>query len=292
MQAVRRFGTLVHPVAYGVGLATLLGALALPAPSRADDSLSFSGCNSKPKKADTAEAKRAYERGKKLFDERDRGAIDLFRSAYLADCTKHELLVLLSFAYQSDGQLKEALAASELYLDKRGGSLTGEDRKTVEDRIASLRAKVKEQDDAVAAAAARPATEPVKPPPTPPPAEPSRKRSPYPWVLVGIGAASLVTGAVLLPLGRAQMPEGCEGGSLFSAGGCSETLPNLDQSQVDAGKAMGLQRAGMITMAAGGAAVVGGLIWFAVDASGSSSSTARRVVPNVGPGYLGVSGAF
>lgn len=293
MRAVLRSGTRA-PVVMAV-MAGLLVATALPSAAFAADPLGFANCNAKPTKSDTAEAKRSYERGKKLFDERDRGAIDLFRSAYLADCTKHELLVVLSFAYQSDGQLKEALGASELYLEKRNHALTGEDRKTVEDRIASLKAKVKEQEDA-AIEAAKPKTTVVQPPPKATPEEQGGKRSKLPWVLVGVGAASIVTGAILFPLGRSQVPEGCRngGGDLFSNGDCD---PNTDkikerQDQVDAGKAFGMQRAGFITMVAGGAAVVGGLIWFGVDSSSSSSSARRKIVPNVGLNYLGMSGTF
>ena len=109
------------------------------------------------------------------------------------------------------------------------------------------------------------------------------------------GAASIVTGAILFPLGRSQVPEACSGGNLFGNGDC-DRLGRSDEVLAEdrraAGQAMGLQRAGFITMVAGGAAVVGGLIWFGVDSSSSSSTAKRTLVPLVGANYLGLSGTF
>ena len=279
-----RFGAF----AFTLGLAAASATVFVPSAAFAADDLGFSGCNSKPTKSDTADAKRSYERGKKMFDERDRGAIDLFRSAYLADCTKHELLVVLSFAYQSDGQLKEALAASELYMQKRGSSLSAEDRHTVEERIALLKRKQKEQEEA-AAAAARPQVveRPVAPPP---PVDDGPKHSPYPWVLVGVGAAAIVTGAILFPIGKATLPKppNCDGtATLFDNGNCTN-----DADAAKAGRAMGMQRGGIIAIGAGGLAVVGGLVWYAVDVTSKSNTTGRRIYPTFGPRSLGLAGTF
>lgn len=286
--------------AFTIGLTATLAATAVPNVALAGDDLGFAGCNAKPTKTDTAEAKRSYERGKRLFDERDRGAIDLFRAAYVADCTKHELLVVLSFAYQSDGQLKEALVASELYLKKRGGSLSAEDRHTVEERIALLTQKRKEQDaDAAAAAATAPKAIVVAPPAMPPPrAEAPVHHSPLPWVLVGIGAAAVVTGAILFPVGSALVPDSCEGLGLFSPNSRSTCTanPGVDATSdtEKAGRGKGLRLGGFLSMAAGGAAVAGGLVWAAVDAASSSSSTTgrRRIVPILSPTELGIAGTF
>lgn len=291
-----RFGAL----AFTLGLSATLAVVAVPRAAFAADDLGFSGCNAKPTKTDTADAKRSYERGKRLFDERDRGAIDLFRSAYLADCTKHELLVVLSFAYQSDGQLKEALAASELYLQKRGGSLAAEDRHTVEERIALLKQKRKEQEEAAAAAAApKPAPGPAQPPIAPPRAEAPAHRSPLPWVVVGVGAAAVVTGAILFPVGNAMIPSTCGGSPLFSSNKSSTCTRTGTQEQAEAdaekaGRGKGMRLGGFITMVAGGAAVVGGLVWFAIDATSSSGTTTgrRRIVPLLSPTSVGLAGTF
>lgn len=270
----------------------------MPRAALAAEDLGFAGCNAKPTKSNTAEAKRSYERGKKLFDERDPGAIDLFRSAYLADCTKHELLVVLSFAYQSDGQLKKALAASELYLQRRGSSLAADDRRTVEERVALLKQKQKEQEDA-AAEAARPKLQvaPSARVQAPPPAAPVAHRSPYPWVLVGVGAAAIVTGSILIPVGSAKYSDlACRDATLFKNGKC-QSIDGREGPQSlalgkEAGAAMGLKRAGVLTITAGSAAAVVGLLWLVFDVTSKPVTTGVRVVPTFSPNSLGLAGTF
>lgn len=279
-------------LAFTLGLAAASATVLVPRAAYAGD-LGFSACNAKPTKSDTADAKRSYERGKRLFDERDRGAIDLFRSAYLADCTKHELLVVLSFAYQSDGQLKEALAASELYMQKRGRSLSADDRHTVEERIALLERKLKDQEEA-AAAAARPTLLVPAPAPRPAPVEVVKERSPLPWVLVGAGATAIIAGAILVPIGGSKYPAECHDATLFKNGQCTAGQNPAESTAraQDAGTAMGLKRAGFVSVAAGGAAVVGGLIWFALDVTSKPTTTGLRVVPTFSPSSLGFAGTF
>ena len=61
-----RFGAF----AFTLGLTAALAVVTIPSAAIAAADLGFSGCTSKPTKTDTADAKRSYERGKRLFDER------------------------------------------------------------------------------------------------------------------------------------------------------------------------------------------------------------------------------
>jgi hypothetical protein len=49
-----------------------------------------------------------------------------------------------------------------------------------------------------------------------------------------------------------------------------------------------LETVGVVSMAVGAAAAVGGLVWHFMEPTGSSSTTGATVAPVVAPGYAGV----
>lgn len=299
--------------ARALGLALACGAaVCLLAPrAHATDDLDFTGCVAKPTRANTNAAKKEYEAGKALSDEGAPGAVEHFRKAYLLDCTKHELLVAIGFAYQSEGKLKEALAANELYRDKRATSLAASELKTLDARIDDLRAKIKEQDDETQRLAEEAARK--KAPLPPPPTQKERERSMLPWAVVGVGAAGIVAGAIMLPVGAGMFPDGCvdgtsgptcqpvcTSGGLFSDGVCTDfnngpdSRAKAEQNQAAARTAKGVQRAGFVGLVAGGALVVTGVIWWLVDPGHEVVRGDRgiRWAPVVGPREVGVAGVF
>jgi hypothetical protein len=117
------------------------------------------------------------------------------------------------------------------------------------------------------------------------------------FVLVGVGAASLVAGAVTggLALSRAgELRDKCP----------QSPCPTENQSLAD--QANTLATVSTVTLIVGGVAAAAGVVWLVVDATSSTSEPAgsasdlHRLSPwagwrlgaEVGPSYLGLTGAF
>ena len=146
---------------------------------------------------------------------------------------------------------EEALQAYEGYLEARPDSA---DREHVASRIDVLRAAIEAQrraeldaeiearkaaiEAAARVKAERPLTQYVGP-------------GPGPWITIGAGSASLVTGAVLFGLGQRDQKqvENAPAGSSYSS---VEEMADRGPKRTKAGIAL---------MGVGGAAVVGGIIW-------------------------------
>lgn len=117
--------------------------------------------------------------------------------------------------------------------------------------------------------------------------------SPFPFVVGGIGVATLGTGIVLYATGSADFPSECDRDTKTCANG------NAD-SNSRASSADNRMRAGVWTMIIGSALIVGGAVWFFVEPTEpkASKSTARTppkwltVRPELGLGYAGVNGTF
>jgi hypothetical protein len=108
-----------------------------------------------------------------------------------------------------------------------------------------------------------------------------------PWIVVGVGGAALVTGAILVPIGAGKVSDAEK--QCPSRTNCSSTVT----SEGNSGRT--LQSVGFIVGGVGLAAVIGGLIWHFVEPTGPSQpSTGTFVSPAVGPGYAGLAagGAF
>lgn len=224
-----------------------------------------------------AHAKKAFEAGTRAYQSGDfEAALSSFRRAY--DLTGSPDL-LYNIATVSDRMRhdEDALRAYEGYLKARPKSA---DREHVESRISVLReaiearqrAEVDAQIEAEKAAmeaaarikAERPLTHHVGP-------------GPGPWITIGAGGATLVTGAVLLGLGQKDQNdvESAPPGSSFSS----------VETQADRGPRR--TKTGIALIGVGGAAVLGGVIW---QLTGGHEEAMPEV--SIGPTGISVRGRF
>lgn len=113
------------------------------------------------------------------------------------------------------------------------------------------------------------------------------KRSSGPLVLVGLGAATMVAGGVLVGVGLAKVPVGCS----LTTNQCA--APSKDPVFAEASHGVSMANLGGILGGAGGAVFVGSLIWYLAQtphaAAAEPSITARSLVPWVGPQGAGLS---
>jgi hypothetical protein len=94
-----------------------------------------------------------------------------------------------------------------------------------------------------------------------------------PLVLAGVGAAALAAGVVLLFVGSGRIPENCD----YFAKECVAAPgdPVFD----DAKRGASLIHAGTGVAAAGGAVVVGSLIWYFAQPTGRTAAPATGFAP-------------
>lgn len=229
------------------------------------------------REARIAEAKKAFSAGTEAYAEGSfEHALASFKRAY--ELTESPDL-LYNIATVSDRMRldEEALAAYEGYLEARPKSA---DREHVESRISVLRdaiearkraeldAEIEARRAAVEAAARvkaeRPLTQYVGP-------------GPGPWITIGLGSASVVTGAILIGLGQRDQKkiESAEPGSSYS----------LVQDMADRGPRR--TKAGIALMTVGGAGIIGGIIW---QLTGGHEEKVPEV--SIGPTGVSVKGTF
>ncbi|HXK16356.1 MAG TPA: hypothetical protein VNG33_01030 [Polyangiaceae bacterium] len=181
---------------------SLLAALALlliPAAAHAEEPTKpYPDCGREPTDAEVQAAKGAFQAGNASFNEADYArAIDYWEDAYRRDCTANPLLLNLARAYELAGRKRQAVVSLETFLTREPNS--GE-KEQINRRVDVLKKKIAEED---AAAAATPAPSTGAPPPPvtgpanpPPPATAQGKRSPWPWVVIGVGGAVTIVGTI------------------------------------------------------------------------------------------------
>src|SRR5689334_17787333 len=99
-----------------VTVATTVPALAQPA-AGAGYPAACAGTSVPQAKSDEAHA--FYGAGRALYDEGNYdAAIAQFREAYKRDCSKHDLLVIISRSYELKGDRAEAIHALEVFLER------------------------------------------------------------------------------------------------------------------------------------------------------------------------------
>jgi tetratricopeptide (TPR) repeat protein len=283
-------------------LKSLLAALVLlaaPAIAYAEEpTKSYPDCGREPTDAEVAAAKGAFQAGNASFNEADYArAIDYWEDAYRRDCTANPLLLNLARAYELAGRKRQAVIALETFLSREPSS--GE-KDQINRRIEVLKKKIAEEDAAAAVAppvpngsattAATGATTPV-PQEQPPP---RAKRSAGPWIVIGIGGAAAVVGAIGYIGSKQKMDEAEDrcgvGGRLM----CEDAVARADGNEAR----KNLTTSGVVA-GIGLAAVAGGVIWWYLDGkrvAGTQAGLSKRtaVMPVVSPQLTGValSGAF
>ena len=105
---------------------------------------------------------------------------------------------------------------------------------------------------------------------TEPPALES-KRSALPLLFAGLGAAAAVTGGILYAVGSGSVPDACS----MSTKECA-TPPN-DPSLSKAESGVRLANTGLAIGLSGAVVLVGGIVWYLVQPSGSSDSRRARI---------------
>ena len=228
--------------------------------------------------AKSEEAHAFYNAGRALYDEGNYdGAITQFREAYRRDCSKHDLLVIISRSYELKGDRVEAVKALELFLDRVKDS---PDAATHRTKIENLKKQIAAQPPPVVQSPLV-----VAPPPE------VREHTVPPWIVVGVGGAAIAVGVVLLVTTPAR-PGNCQAG----ANKCirqpaSESDAQLADDQSRAAASVNQSVAGGVLLAGGGALVLGGLLWHFLEPTGpvSRAATKPELTPSVAPGYAGVS---
>ncbi len=219
-----------------------------------------------------------YQGGKVQYDDKNYdAAIVQFRDAYKRDCSKHDLLIIISRAYELKGDKVEALRALETFVERVPNS---PDVMTHKNGIESLKKQI----------AAQPPPPPVAAAPVAPPPE-IREHTIPPWIVVGLGGAGVIAGVVILAT-TPKLPAGCDETSKTCARVPGETTDQYSDRQSRAGASQSQPTIGAVVVGIGGALVVGGLLWHFLEPTGPVEKTAQRkpkLTPQVAPGFAGMS---
>ncbi|MDF3066538.1 MAG: hypothetical protein K0R38_2139 [Polyangiaceae bacterium] len=286
-------------------LTSLLAALALTAVTTAalaeEPTKSYPDCGREPTDAEVAAAKGAFQAGNASFNEADYArAIDYWEDAYRRDCTANPLLLNLARAYELAGRKRQAVVSLETFLAREPNS--GE-KDQINRRIEVLKKKIAEE-EAAAASAPAPVNGGATPLPAgssqPGPVEPSTeqaKRSPGPWILIGVGGAAVIVGTIGIVGNKKKVDDAND-----ECGGNRNMCPfDVAKRGNDARTAL---NASAVITGAGALLVGGGIVWYILDSqrveranrtvASSERSLRARVIPVVGPGVAGLSlsGAF
>jgi tetratricopeptide (TPR) repeat protein len=284
-------------------LAAVALILVVPAIAHAEEpTKSYPDCGREPTDAEVAAAKGAFQAGNASFNEADYArALDYWEDAYRRDCTANPLLLNLARAYELAGRKRQAVVALETFVAREPNS--GE-KDQINRRVEVLKKKIAEE-DAAAAAAPPPTNGPITPtgaapgPVDQPPVQ-TVKRSPLPWVVVGVGGAVTLVGAISYISNKQKVDDlvaQCDDPKtpvVESRDKCPTEIANKGN---EARKA--LTASGFVT-GVGVVLVAGGVIWWYLDgkrvdrANNQGSIQRPRVTPLVGPQVAGLafSGAF
>lgn len=272
----------------GLGLllvvATAVPALAQQPASAAPSKTEYPACNKEVSKSDSDAAHTKYLSGKVDYDEgKYASAISNFKAAYEKDCTKHDLLVIISRAHELDHNSAEAIRALEVYLERQP---TSPEASTHRNKIATLKERLAEERKK-AAATPPPSTTATTGVTNPPGAE-SQGHSVYPWLVVGAGVVTLAVGIVLVATAP-SLPVGCDKSSKACDLLPNETResPSYIDRRDEAGRSVNQPVIGAVVAGAGGVLIAGGLIWHFLEPTGPKESSKTKVQPQLGPGYGG-----
>ena len=291
-----------------------LSLLATSALASAEDSPEpYPECTEKPTANAVNGAKGAFSAGQVSFNEGDYNrAIVYWRDAYRRDCTAHALLLNLGRAYELNSQKRHAVNALETYLARKPDA---PNRDQIARRIEILNEKI----------AKEPKTTGTPPPnsgTTSPPSGQNSGNSNWqgnsngnetapggdegsrpilPLVVAGAGAVVAIVGGVVFLSANsevqdwrdteAKLQEDCIGAGK-PPDKCVDVLS--DEQAADANAARNRQTIGGVMAGVGGAALVGGLVWYFLSPKETSAGQAPRrphtaLRPAIGLGFTGLS---
>lgn len=257
---------------------------------------SYPDCGREPTDAEVAAAKGAFQAGNASFNEADYArAIDYWEDAYRRDCTANPLLLNLARAYELAGRKRQAVVSLETFLAREPSSA---EKEQINRRIEVLKKKIAEEDAAAAAAAPPPAPTPAAPPPVTAEPSPQIKRSPGPWIVIGLGGAAALVGTIGVISNKKKVDDyaaQCDDPTTPMKEGRDNCSPDIAEKGNDARAALNVS--GVIT-GVGVAAAAAGFIWLYFDgkrvASAQQGFRRPTLTPFVSPQLAGlsVSGAF
>jgi hypothetical protein len=305
----------------------VLGAVALAVPAVAQTNAApgastttalttYPACSTQPSKDDSEVAHGAYIAGKRAFDENDYPtALQYFRDALKRDCTKYELLNIISRAYELQGNRPEAINALQVYLKHAPANDPGAE--AIQRRIVNLKSLQDAADASAKAAATATGSASVSPTASasaqpsatstsaPPPETPARGHTIAPWILAGAGVVAIGVGIPLAIIGSNNITSADNQitglGCALSDTGQNTCAPGAPQQTRDqAGNLANGPRTngsieegiGFALIGVGAAAVVGGLVWHFVEPTGPADTSQKAkltVRPDSRPGYQGLS---
>ena len=241
-------------------------------------------CTSVPQ-SESERAHTIYQAGKVQYDDKNYdAAIAQFREAYKRDCSKHDLLIIISRAYELNGNRPEALRALEMYVERVPNS---PDIATHKIGIENLKRQIAAAPPPAATATAPAATSTAAPPTE------MREHTALPWVVTGVGLATVAVGIVVI-ITTPSLPPGCDADrktcSLLT--GETVTSSSLADRESTAGKSKSQPTIGGVIVGAGAAVAIGGLLWHFLEPTGPVEKTGKikpQLVPAVAPGYAGMS---
>jgi hypothetical protein len=259
----------------------------------------FAGeCNRTATQEEVDGARGAHQAAKQFYERAEYArAIQYWRDVFNFDCNAIGTLINIANAYERLGDRQNAIFALEAYIKRVP---EGTDVSKIEARVQNLKElQAQAASSASAAPSATAATSSTTPPPPTSATTPPIMVKPHgvaPFVTVGIGAAAVVVGAIMIPIGKGNVDDaGCSASGKPGVGWCN------DQAAVDLATSGNTTiRAGSVVLGIGAAAVVGGLAWeFLANAPAPQKSdkpaTGRvRFSPTFGPGMNGavVHGTF
>jgi len=98
-------------------------------------------------------------------------------------------------------------------------------------------------------------------------------RAVLPWVVVGVGGAALVTGAVVSFVGLKNIPDQCN----FSTQSCEPKTPDDVRQRAESGHALVI--GGLVTAGAGLVVGVGGLVWHLLAPADAKTAGRMHITP-------------
>lgn len=110
----------------------------------------------------------------------------------------------------------------------------------------------------------------------------------YPWIVVGVGAATVVAGLIVL-LTSPSLPEGCAMALKTCAKNPNEDAATFAKRQETAGRSEAQPTEGLIVGGVGLVVVGGGLLWHFLEPTTPERSGSLRFTPWAGPSSTGAS---
>lgn len=256
----------------------------------------------KPSKTSRRRAIRLFKKSQAAYQEgRFQDAASLLEEAYTLD-PNPTLLFNLARAREGTGDVAGTIEAYRRYLK---ADPKAKDRPAIERRIANLKAQLEErraleqkadeerkrrealerqaEEEKKRREAERLAAPPPPPPPPPPPVKVVEPRnvSPWPWIILGVGALGAGAGGVLGAMAA-------DNHALAMDEPVQTTAKELDD------RAQTFALGANIAFAAGGAVALAGLVWGIVDVATLGEETKPDVIvgPSVSARGISISGRF